>query len=58
MASAQTRTFRLERTFDCTPEELWEAWTTAEEFAQWMDEAKRGFTACFDKLTNLIEERA
>jgi hypothetical protein len=23
-----------------------------------MDEAKRGFTACFDKLTNVIEARA
>jgi uncharacterized protein YndB with AHSA1/START domain len=36
MATAQTQTFRMERTFDCTPEELWEAWTTAEEFARWI----------------------
>jgi uncharacterized protein YndB with AHSA1/START domain len=36
MPAAQTQTIRIERVFDCTPDELWEAWTTAEEFARWI----------------------
>jgi pimeloyl-ACP methyl ester carboxylesterase/uncharacterized protein YndB with AHSA1/START domain len=26
----------MERLFDCTPEELWDAWTIPEEFARWI----------------------
>jgi uncharacterized protein YndB with AHSA1/START domain len=26
----------MERVFDCTPDELWDAWTIAEEFARWI----------------------
>lgn len=28
-------TLRLERTFDCTPERLWAAWTDAKRLAKW-----------------------
>ena len=36
MPATGTKTLRIERVFDCTPEELWEAWTTPEEFARWI----------------------
>lgn len=36
MPAAQTQTLRMERLFDCTPDELWDAWTIAEEFARWI----------------------
>jgi uncharacterized protein YndB with AHSA1/START domain len=36
MATAQTLTFRMEKVFDCTPDELWEAWTNPSEFARWI----------------------
>lgn len=36
MPAAQTQTIRIERVFDCTPDELFEAWTTAEDFARWI----------------------
>jgi uncharacterized protein YndB with AHSA1/START domain len=26
----------MERVFDCTPDDLWDAWTNAEEFARWI----------------------
>lgn len=32
-------TLRLERTFDATPQELWEAWTDPDQYAQWMNPA-------------------
>ncbi|MCU1280048.1 MAG: hypothetical protein JWM53_3594 [bacterium] len=36
MAAKPTQTFRMERVFDCSPEELWEAWTNADELARWI----------------------
>jgi len=33
----QTQSLHLERLFDCSPEELWDAWTRPEEFARWFN---------------------
>lgn len=33
--TSTTRTLRLERTFDCIPRRLWEAWTSREALAKW-----------------------
>ncbi len=30
-----TRTLRLERTFDCSPQRLWNAWTNKASWAKW-----------------------
>lgn len=32
----ETQTFRMERTFDARPDEVWAAWTEAEQFAKWI----------------------
>lgn len=32
----KTQTFRMERTFDASPEQVWTAWTKAEQFAKWI----------------------
>lgn len=32
-----TPTLRLERTFDATPQELWDAWTDPEQYAKWLN---------------------
>ena len=37
MPAPGTQTLRIERVFDCTPDELWDAWTTPEEFARWIN---------------------
>lgn len=31
----ETRAIELERTFDCTPQQLWDAWTKPEKLANW-----------------------
>ncbi|MBO9540549.1 SRPBCC domain-containing protein [bacterium] len=36
MTLRQTQSLHIERLFDCTPEDLWAAWTTPEEFASWI----------------------
>lgn len=37
MNTSATKTLRLERTFDATPQEMWDAWTDPEQYAKWFN---------------------
>ncbi|HET6403715.1 MAG TPA: SRPBCC family protein [Candidatus Thermoplasmatota archaeon] len=37
MTIAQPKPLRLERTFDATPQEMWEAWTDPTHYAKWLN---------------------
>jgi uncharacterized protein YndB with AHSA1/START domain len=39
MNAMQTKTLKLERTFDASPQELWAAWTDPKQYAQWFNPA-------------------
>jgi uncharacterized protein YndB with AHSA1/START domain len=39
MNTMQTKTLRLERTFDAKPTELWAAWTDPKQYAKWFNPA-------------------
>lgn len=35
-SQGETQTWSLERTFRCTPEQMWAAWTDPEKYAKWI----------------------
>lgn len=36
-SQTETQTLRIERVFDCSPDELWAAWTDPDQFAKWIN---------------------